>query len=103
MPARDFLRNVCPGTVRVKMLAVLTAVAAAPPKRFAGGGRWAAMHGDMTGWVGGRCDGPRRARAHKYSDLSSLLNYPHHGHKKPLLVVVDGRDKPFQTQFKDSD
>jgi hypothetical protein len=48
MPARDFLRNVCPGTVRVKMLAVLSAVAAAPPKRFAGGGRWEAMHGDMT-------------------------------------------------------
>ena len=29
---------------------MLNAVAAAPPKRFAGGGAWEAMHGDMTGW-----------------------------------------------------
>jgi hypothetical protein len=32
-PGRDFLRNVCPAKVRMKMLAVLTAVASAPPKR----------------------------------------------------------------------
>jgi hypothetical protein len=99
MPARDFLRKVCPGTVRVKMLAVLTAVAAAPPKRFAGGGRWEAMHGDMTGWFEVRCDGPGR---HHYR-LFCLLDYDAQGVDKPLLVVVDGRDKPFQTQFKDSD
>jgi hypothetical protein len=32
------------------MRAALVAVAAAPPKRFAGGGYWEAMKGDMTGW-----------------------------------------------------
>ena len=30
------------------MIAVVTQVAAAPPKRFAGGGYWEAMKGDMT-------------------------------------------------------
>ncbi|WP_297550870.1 hypothetical protein [Amycolatopsis sp.] len=98
-PARDFLRNVCPGTVRVKMQAVLAAVAAAPPKRFAGGGRWEAMHGIMTGWFEVRCDGPGR---HHYR-LFCLLDYDAHGVDKPLLVVVDGRDKPFRTELKDSD
>jgi hypothetical protein len=32
------------------MRAVLVQVAAAPPKRFAGGGYWEAMKGEMTGW-----------------------------------------------------
>jgi hypothetical protein len=32
------------------MAAVLTAVAAAPPHRFSGGGYWEAMHGEMTGY-----------------------------------------------------
>jgi hypothetical protein len=32
-----------------EMRAVLAHVAAAPPKRFAGGGYWEAMKGDMTG------------------------------------------------------
>ena len=41
-PGRDFL-NACPTKVRATMRAVLVAVAAAPPKRFAGGGYWEAM------------------------------------------------------------
>jgi hypothetical protein len=98
-PGRDFLRNVCPGTIRMRMAAVLAAVAAAPPKRFAGGGLWEAMHGDMTGWFEVRCDGPGR---HHYR-LFCLLDYDAHGVDKPLLVVVDGRDKPFRSELKDSD
>jgi hypothetical protein len=98
-PGRDFLRTVCPGKVRIKMQAVLTAVAAAPPKRFAGGGMWEAMHGDMTGWFEVRCDGPGR---HHYR-LFCLLDYEAEGVDKPLLVVIDGRDKPFRTELKSSD
>jgi hypothetical protein len=48
-PGREALRSFPPG-VRAKMAAVLTAVAAAPPHRFAGGGYWEAMHGEMTGY-----------------------------------------------------
>ncbi len=38
-----------PTNVRARLLATLAAVAKAPPKRFAGGGQWEAMHGDTTG------------------------------------------------------
>jgi hypothetical protein len=59
-PGRDFLNNVCPTKVRALMRAVLVAVAAAPPKRYAGGGYWEAMKDDMTGWFEVRVDGPQR-------------------------------------------
>lgn len=81
------------------MRAALIAVAAAPPKRFAGGGYWEAMKGDMTGWFELRVDGPGR---HHYR-LFCLLDYGAKGVDKPLLVVIDGRDKPFRTTLSDAD
>lgn len=81
------------------MRAALVAVAAAPPKRFSGGGYWEAMKGDMTGWFELRVDGPRR---HHYR-LFCLLDYEAKGQDKPLLVVIDGRDKPFRTTLSASD
>ena len=80
------------------MRAALVAVAAAPPKRFSGGGYWEAMKGDMTGWFELRVDGPRR---HHYR-LFCLLDYEAKGQDKPLLVVIDGRDKPFRTTLSAS-
>lgn len=38
-----------PIKVLAEMVAVLDAVAAAPPPAFSGGGKWEAMHGDMAG------------------------------------------------------
>jgi len=81
------------------MRAVLAQVAAAPPKRFAGGGYWEAMKGEMTGWFEVRVDGPRR---HHYR-LFCLLDYAAHGPAKPLLVVICGLDKPFRTQLSQAD
>jgi hypothetical protein len=46
-----------PVKVRATMRAVLVAVAEAPPHRFAGGGCWEAMKGDMAGWFEVRVDG----------------------------------------------
>jgi hypothetical protein len=97
-PGRDFLSR-CPTGVRAKFRAVLTQVAAAPPKRFAGGGMWEAMKGDMTGWFEVRRDGPKR---HHYR-LFCLLDYDADGEDKPLLVVVTGLDKPFKTTIADRD
>ncbi|RHW25481.1 hypothetical protein D0Z08_19305 [Nocardioides immobilis] len=88
-----------PTSVRAKMRAVLIAVATAPPKRFAGGGYWEAMRGDMSGWFELRIDGPRR---HHYR-LFCLLDYDAKGEAKPLLAVIDGRDKPFRTVLSESD
>ena len=88
-----------PPSVRAKMYAVLAAVAAAPPRRFAGGGYWEAMKGDMGGWFEVRADGPKR---HHYR-LFCLLDYEAQGPEKPLLVVVDGRDKPFRSTLSEAD
>lgn len=97
-PGRDFL-NGCETKVRATMRAVLVAVAQAPPKRFAGGGYWEAMHGDMTGWFEVRVDGARRS----HHRLFCLLDYDAVGRAGPLLVVIDGRSKPFRTTLTDAD
>jgi len=97
-PGRDAL-NGWPGGVRAKAMARLAAVAAAPPKRFAGGGYWEAMKGDMTGWFELRVDGPDR---HHYR-LFCKMDYEAKGMAMPLLVVIDGRDKPFKTELSDAD
>lgn len=97
-PGRDALRS-WPASVRAKAFAVLIAVATAPPKRFAGGGYWEAMKGDMSGWFEVRLDGPKR---HHYR-LFCLLDYEAKDEDKPLLVVVDGRDKPFRTTISEAD
>jgi hypothetical protein len=97
-PGRAAL-NSYPAKVRATMRAALVAVASAPPKRFAGGGYWEAMKGDMTGWFELRVDGPGR---HHYR-LFCLLDYDAKGVDKPLLVVIDGRDKPFRTTLSDAD
>jgi len=81
------------------MRAVLVAVAAAPPKRYSGGGYWEAMKGDMTGWFEVRVDGPKR---HHYR-LFCRLDYEVEDATKPLLVVITGLDKPFRTELSDSD
>jgi hypothetical protein len=81
------------------MRAALIAIAAAPPKRFAGGGYWEAMKGGMAGWFELRADGPGR---HHYR-LFCLLDYEATGMERPLLVVIDGRDKPFRTVLSERD
>jgi hypothetical protein len=98
IPGREFL-NGCPVEVRATMRAVLTQVAAAPPERFAGGGYWEAMKGDMTGWFEVRVDGPRR---HHYR-LFCRLDYDAQDQPKPLLVVISGLDKPHRTQLSGTD
>lgn len=98
-PGRDAL-NSFPEKVRATMRAVLIAVAAAPPKRFAGGGYWEAMHGEMTGWFEIRVDGPPNRTHYR---LFCILDYDAQGVGKPLLVVVDGRSKPFRTMLADKD
>jgi hypothetical protein len=98
VPGRDFL-NACPVKVRATMRAVLAQVAAAPPKRFAGGGYWEAMKGEMTGWFEVRVDGPRR----HHCRLFCRLDYEASERTKPLLVVICGLDKSFRTQLSDAD
>jgi hypothetical protein len=104
IPARDFLQS-CPVSVRAKFAAVLVAVASAPPHRFAGGGYWEAMHGDMAGWFEVRVDGPKPGggKGRHHYRLYCLLDLAAEGVDKPLLVVVAGMDKPLRTTLSDAD
>ncbi|MHB1497840.1 MAG: hypothetical protein ACYCXN_08020 [Acidimicrobiales bacterium] len=99
-PGRDFL-NGCPTKVRATMRAVLVAVAEAPPKRYAGGGYWESMKGDMTGWFEVRVDGPKRHHYRLYCQLDYEATNPEVD--KPLLVVIAGLDKPFRTELSPAD
>src|SRR6185295_2264835 len=96
VPARGFLDG-CPESVRRKFLAVLDAVAAAPPPAFRGGGYWEAMHGEMAGYYEIRIDGPQR----RHYRLFCLLENPGEvaGLKGPSLIVLCGMEKAFRTTF----
>jgi len=99
-PGRDFL-NGCPAKVRATMCSVLVAVAEAPPKRYAGGGYWGAMKGDMTGLVRGAS---RRPEAPPLPPvLPPRLRGEERWVDKPLLVVIAGLDKPFRTELSAAD
>lgn len=92
MPALDFLRD-CPPGVRAKALNRLKVIADAPPWKFAGGGYWEAMHGEMIGWFELRIEGPRR----EHFRFFCLLDHFAPGFNQPLLVVIAGVRKPFRT------
>jgi len=96
----------CPAKVDANMIAVLGAVAAAPPPQFSGGGYWEAMHGKMTGYFEVRKQGPNREQFRLFcilenpADKAELekTNLP-----GPAIAVLTGMRKPFGTVFSDSD
>jgi len=100
VPVRDFLDR-CPPEVAAKMIAVLKAIADAPPPMFSGGGKWEAMHGDMSGFYEIRVDGPRR---HHYRLFCILeRDGAKVGLGGPSLVLIAGKDKPFRTVLSTRD
>ena len=90
-----------PTNVRARLLATLAAVAKAPPKRFAGGGQWEAMHGDMTGYFEARVTSKTPNGKWHYR-LFCLLDYDAAGMTSPPLTVIDGAAKPYRTTLPDS-
>jgi hypothetical protein len=98
VPAVDFLET-CPVAVEARMLAVLDAVAAAPPPRFSGGGYWEAMHGDMAGHYEVRVTGPGREQFR----LFCLLDRDGPGLPGPAIAVITGLRKPWRTVFTEAD
>src|SRR6516165_4708866 len=73
VPALEFLDG-CPGTIDAQFTAVLDAVAAAPPPRFSGGGKWEAMHGTMAGWYEIRLTGPGREQFRLFCVLENAAD-----------------------------
>ncbi len=72
VPGRDFL-DACPTKVRATMLAVLGAVADAPPPRFSGGGYWEVMRDEMAGYYEVRVNGPQRKHFRLSVSLSATV------------------------------
>lgn len=89
-----------PSNVRARLLATLAAVAKAPPKRFAGGGQWEAMHAEMTGYFEARVTSKTPNGKWHYR-LFCLLDYDGAGMTLPLLTVIDGAAKPYRTTLSD--
>jgi hypothetical protein len=104
VPALEFLDG-CPGKLEGEFTAVLDAVAAAPPPQFSGGGKWEAMHGEMTGYHEIRLTGPGREQFRLFCLLENASDEElrRRGLTKPAIAVLDGRRKPWRTVLSAAD
>lgn len=104
VPGADFLDG-CPAKVRGTILAVLDAVAAAPPPAFSGGGKWEAMHGDMGGYYEIRVTGPGREQFRLFCVLENAdkRTLTARGLRGPAIAVITGMRKKTGTVFSDRD
>lgn len=104
IPAADFLDG-CPAKIDAQFNAVLDAVAAAPPPRFSGGGKWEAMHGTMGGYYEIRLTGPGREQFRLFCLLenSDAAELRRRGLRSPSIVVINGMRKPHRTTFAERD
>lgn len=98
VPGAAFLEG-CPTGVRANLVAILKAVAEAPPPRFAGGLQWQAMHGDMAGFYEARAMGPGK----RLYRVFCILEREAEGLRGPSLVIITGLDKPNETAFSKAD
>jgi hypothetical protein len=100
IPGQTFLEN-CPDGVAAKFVATLDAVRDRPPPAFSGGGKWEAMHDEMSGYYEVRCDGPGR----RHYRLFCLLERDDTKRKLGAhsIVVICGMTKAFRTTFSSAD
>jgi hypothetical protein len=103
-PGDEFLDD-CPTKVAAQFLAVLDDVAAAPPPRYSGGGRWEAMHGEMGGYYEVRAQGPKREQFRLFCVLENGTpeELARRGLSRPAIAVIAGLRKPWMTAFGDRD
>ncbi len=104
VPAIDFLDG-CPVKVAANLLAVLDAVAEAPPPQYSGGGKWEAMHGSMGGCYEVRASGPQREQFRLFCVLENAEadELARRGLRAPAIAVIAGLRKPWRTAFDDRD
>jgi hypothetical protein len=104
VPALEFLDG-CPGKLEGEFTAALDAVADAPLPQFSGGGKWEAMHGEMTGYHEIRLTGPGREQFRLFCLLENASDEElrRRGLTKPAIAVLDGRRKPWRTVLSTAD
>ncbi len=97
--------DACPVKVEAHMLAVLDAVAEAPPPQFSGGGKWEAMHGTMGGYFEVRATGPNREQFRLFCILENADDavLAQRGLPGPAIAVITGMRKPWRTVFAEAD
>ena len=91
VPAIAFLDGL-PVRARAEIVAVLEAVATAPPPAFSGGGKWETMHGDMAGFYEVHVRGADR-RNHR---LFCVLERDAPDLGGSSIVCIDGLSKPLR-------
>ena len=103
-PAIAFLAT-CPKGVKATILAVLNAVAEAPPPQFAGGGKWEAMRKTMRGYYEIRVTGPGREQFRLFCILENARadELARRGLTGPAIAVITGLRKPWRTVFTEAD
>lgn len=89
VPPMTFLDSI-PVAARAEIIAVLEAVAEAPPPSFSGGGKWEAMHDGMAGFYEVRVHGADR-RNHR---LFCVLEREAKDLGGSSIVCIDGLSKP---------
>jgi hypothetical protein len=97
VPAIDFFDALSPKLV-AEIQAVLDAVADAPPPSFSGGGKWEAMHGDMSGFFEVRVRGD--GKNHR---VFCVLERDAADLGGSSIVVIDGLSKPKRSAAKPKD
>ena len=97
VPAVVFLDGLS-GKVVAEFLAILDAVAEAPPPSFSGGGKWEAMRHEMAGLYEARVQG--NGMNHR---LFCLLERNADDLGGPSIVVIDGLSKPKRSAARDDD
>ena len=104
VPAIDFLDD-CTTKVAANLLAVLDAVAEAPPPQYSGGGKWEAMHGTMGGYFEVRGSGPGRGQFRLFCLLENAdpAELRRRGLPGPALVVITGLRKAWRTALREID
>jgi hypothetical protein len=97
--------DACPVKVEANLLAVLDAVAEAPPPQFSGGGKWEAMHGAMGGYFEVRATGPKREQFRPFCILDNAdeTELARRGLQGPAIAVITGMRKPWRTTFAEAD
>lgn len=99
-PGQAFLDE-CPTSVRAKLIAIIKAVADAPPPMFSGGGKWEAMHDEMNGYYEARTDGEGREHFRLFCVLER--QGARVGLGGPSLIIITGLRKSFRTTFTSKD
>ena len=104
VPAIEFLDG-CPARIDANFVAVLDAVATAPPQKFSGGGKWEAMRRPMSGWYEIRLTGPGREQFRLFCLLENGTDaeLKARGLAKPAIAVITGMRKKHRTVFSDRD